>query len=118
MIVSCPLEKREDLYHHVIGICPKICQIADSLKVLFWIIDGCHPEDRPMEFTKDNFYWCMGGENGIDSITDAFMLCPGTKLTQKLLKIHEYYQNAADHLSSAICLGISKHVQIPPHLRK
>ena len=55
----------------------------------------------------------MGGENRINSIKEAFMLCPDTKLAQKLLTMHKYYPKAADHVSSAICLGISKRVQIP-----
>ncbi len=60
----------------------------------------------------------MGGENGINSIKDTFMICLGTKLTQKLFTMQQYYPNDADHLSSVSCLGISKHVQIPPHLKK
>lgn len=119
MIVSCHLEKPEYAFHHIIRICPKICQKSDSFKMLLIrIVEGCHPENRPMELTKEIFYCCMRWENRIDSITDAIMLCSGTKLTKKLLMVHKCYENAADHLSSSICLKISKHAQIPSHLRK
>lgn len=78
MIVSWLLGKQEDAFHHVVVIFPKICQNGDSSKMLVWIIEGWDPEERPTEFT--NVYWCVGQENGIDSIRDAFMFCPGTKL--------------------------------------
>ena len=36
LIVLCPLKKREDAHHHVIAICPKICQSVDRSKVVLF----------------------------------------------------------------------------------
>ncbi len=60
----------------------------------------------------------MGVENRKDSIADAFILCPCTKITKKLLTMHKHYPNAAGYLSNATGLGINKQVQIPPYLRR
>lgn len=57
MLVLFPLEKCEGASQHTIRICPKICQNSDSSKVVYLMIDGSHPKEKPMNFTKEKFYW-------------------------------------------------------------
>ena len=75
ILVSLTLNN-EHGFRHVIGICPHLSGLQ--------IIDDCHPELRPILYSRENLSWCCGDGLTFTSIAKGFLFHPGKKVQQRL----------------------------------
>jgi len=69
-------------YGHVFGICPYKTKSDD---VQFAIIDGAHPELKPISLSECNLKWCVSGLEPSSLKYTGFAFMPGKKRSRRLI---------------------------------
>jgi len=70
-------------YGHVFGICPYKTKSDD---VQFAIIDGAHPELKPISLSECNLKWCVSGLEPSSLKYTGFAFMPGKKRSRRLIR--------------------------------
>ncbi len=106
MLVSLELDFCSVTYRHVIGISPfSPYMSSETSQVKYHIIDGAHPEMKPMYFNQENIDWCCGNGISFIKITHGFVFVPGMKRVHEMLQDKSGFNLIA---GMAVCLTTSK----------
>ena len=106
MLVSLELKFGNQIYKHVIGICPN--KPVDGQKIGFRIIDGAHPHLKSIHFSLENLNWCCGRDSSFSVASDGILLFPNILQTKKIMHdwSHLYY-TMEDIIRAGISVSLS-----------
>jgi hypothetical protein len=111
MLICGPVSGTD--FYHIVGICPK----RDGSETQLWLVDGSHPDRRPLPFCRETLDSCFGGRGKFTTATEAFFFCPGLKLSMNILANLENTQPRS-WLDKSVCLNIDTKVKVPPDLHE
>ena len=111
MLICGPVSGTD--FYHIVGICPK----RDGSETQLWLVDGSHPDLRPLPFCRETLDLCFGGRGKFTTATEAFFFCPGLELSKNILANLENTQPRS-WLDKSVCLNIDKKVEVPADLQE
>lgn len=118
-LVSLRLDYAGVDYQHVVGICPFKSGRPCHSSTQYRIVDGAHPDLRPIDFSISNLDWCCG-KASFTSTVEGFVFFPGSRRGRMILdNLKTTYEQIAkqDVPYTSVCFGIEKSHIMPQYVK-